>query len=358
MKDSGSKQRLFSYLKTVIEKDASDLHLSEGWYPTLRVDGELQPLESEQKLSAEETKEFAHLLMSDREKKLLEEQKAVDFSYTYKEEARFRINAYYQKGFISVALRLIPSEIRTIEELHLPENLHEFCYYSQGFFMVCGPTGHGKTTALAAMINEINHKRRSHVITIENPIEYLFPQRNCIIEQREVGRDTPSFSAGLKYGLRQDPDVIMVGEMRDRKTMAAALTAAETGHLVFATIHTNDAPQTIDRIVDSFPSHQQNQIRSQLSSSLLGVLSRRLIPKVDGGRINAVELLVANSAVKNLIRENKIYQIPSIIETSSEEGMISLNRSLAQLVRKGVVSMDKAESYSQNPTELKLMLNK
>lgn len=355
---NSSQKELHRLLDVVIEKEASDLHLGEDRVPTLRIEGELTPIKGEEPLSAEEARNFAEVMMTEEEKHRLEKEKAVDFSYTFEDKGRFRVNVYYQKGYVSVALRLIPSEIMTIEELHLPEVLHEFCLYNQGFFLVVGPAGHGKTTALAAMINEINKKRSDHIITIEDPIEYLFTPQKCIIDQREVGRDTTSFSAGLRSSLRQDPDVIMVGEMRSQRTISAALTAAETGHLVFTTLHTNDAPQTIDRIVDTFPADQQNQIRSQLASSLVGILSRRLLQRKEGGLINAVELLIANSAVRNLIREGKVHQISSIIETSQDEGMISLNRSLANLVQKGEVSMKKAQTYSQNSTELKLMLNK
>lgn len=357
MPDLEDKKRIHSLLDRVVERGASDLHLSEGRSPTLRVAGELIPIEHEKVLSPAEAKKLAFALLNPEDEHRLQKERSIDVSYTYKNKARFRVNVYYQKGYISAALRLIPSKIRTIEELHLPQVLHKFCLYSQGFFLVVGPAGHGKTTALAAMINEINHKRRDHIITIEDPIEYLYKEDKCIIDQREVNRDTHSFDRGLRAALRQDPDVIMVGEMRDQETMSAALTAAETGHLVFATLHTNDAPQTIDRIVDSFPPHQQSQVRSQLASTLIGILSRRLIPRIKGGRINAVELLIVNSAVRNLIRENKVFQIPSIIDTSYEEGMISLNRSLANLVDKGEISREKAEAYSQNPTELKLMLN-
>lgn len=353
-----SQKKLDRLMDIVIDKEASDLHLGEGRVPTLRIDGELSAIRSEHPLTAEEAEDLAEVMMTEEEKRKLDKEKTVDFSYTFEDKGRFRVNIYYQKGYVSAALRLIPSEIMSIEELHLPEILHKFCLYNQGFFLVVGPAGHGKTTALAAMINEINRKRQDHIITIEDPIEYLFTPQKCIIDQREVGRDTTSFSAGLRSSLRQDPDVIMVGEMRGQRTISAALTAAETGHLVFTTLHTNDAPQTIDRIVDTFPADQQSQVRSQLASSLAGVLSRRLIQRKEGGIINAVELLIANSAVRNLIREGKIHQISSIIETSQDEGMISLNRSLANLVQKGEISLKKAQTYSQNSTELKLMLNK
>lgn len=355
--DLDDKNNFKRYLRTVIEKDASDLHVTEGNPPTLRINGELVPIEGEPILTSEEAKNFAfNLLTPEQEERFLRE-KEIDISYTLQNRARFRVNVYYQKGYISSALRLIPTKIRTIEELYLPKTLHNFTKLQQGLFLVVGPSGHGKSTALAAMIDEINHIRTDHIITIEDPIEYIFEQDKCIIEQRELHRDTNSFERALRSALRQDPDVIMVGEMRDSETIAAALTAAETGHLVFATLHTNDASQTIDRIVDSFPPYQQSQIRYQLASTLVGVLSRRLLPKKQGGRINAVELLVANSAVRNLVRENKIYQIGTVIETGSDEGMISLNRSLTDLVKRGEVSLEVAESYSLNPGELRMILH-
>lgn len=253
-------------------------------------------------------------------------------------------------------MRHLPSDIMTIEELHLPKVCYEFTKRTQGFVMVVGPAGQGKTTAMASLIDEINHNRAEHVISIEDPVEYIFEEDKCIIDQREVGQDVKNFSRGLRGALRQDPDVIMVGEMRDAETMSSAVTAAETGHLVFATLHTNTAAQTISRIIDSFPSHQQSQIRAQLAGSILGVISRRLIPAKDGGVINAVEVMIANSAIRNLIRENKVHQIDTIIETSSEEGMISLNRSLADLVNNNKITIDQAKRYSADISGLNILL--
>ncbi|MCR4260813.1 MAG: type IV pilus twitching motility protein PilT, partial [Candidatus Colwellbacteria bacterium] len=250
------------------------------------------------------------------------------------------------------------AEIKTIEDLGLPNILHEFARLNQGFFLVTGPAGQGKSTTLAALLDEINHTRMDHIITVEDPIEYLFVQDRAIISQREVGADTPSFNDGLKSILRQDPDVIMVGEMRDVDSIATAMTAAETGHLVFSTLHTNSAAQTIDRIIDSFPASQQGQVTSQLAATLVGILSQRLVPRVDGGRVPAVEIMFVNSAVRNLIREKKAYQIDLVIETSLQQGMVTLNRSLAELVQKKEVRMEDAELYSLNPSELRILLEK
>jgi len=356
MLDLNAEKTIDELLEIVVKKEASDLHISEGRPPSIRIDGRLTPVENREKLTPESAKALVYSLLTPEDEGRFEKEKEIDFSYTYKKNNRFRVNVYYQKGYVSAALRLIPNKVRTIEELQLPAILGKFCLQNQGFFLLVGPSGNGKTTAMAAMVNEINQKRYDHVITIEDPIEYVFEQSKSIIDQRELYRDTNSFARALKSALRQDPDVIMVGEMRDPETISSALTAAETGHLVLATLHTNDAPQTIDRIVDSFPPHQQNQVRFQLASTLLGILSRRLIPRIGGGVINAVELLVVNGAVRNLIRENKIYQLPSIIETSFEEGMISLNRSLTDLVKKETISIDSALTFSSNPNELKLML--
>jgi len=356
MLDLNAEKKIDELLEIVVKKEASDLHISEGRPPSIRIDGDLFPIENMEKLTPEAAKSIVYSLLSPENEGRFEKEKEVDFSYTYKKNVRFRVNVYYQKGYVSAALRLIPNKVRDLSELELPAILSSFCLQNQGFFLLVGPSGNGKTTAMAAMIDEINQKRHDHVITIEDPIEYIFEQKKSIIDQRELYRDTDSFEKALRSALRQDPDVIMVGEMRDPETIKAALTAAETGHLVLATLHTNDAAQTIDRIVDSFPPHQQGQVRFQLASTLLGVLSRRLIPKIGGGVINAVELLVVNGAVRNLIRENKIYQLSSIIETGFEDGMVSLNRSLADLVKRETISIDSALTFSTNQNELKLML--
>ncbi|MCD6148099.1 type IV pilus twitching motility protein PilT [bacterium] len=342
-------------LECAINKGASDIHISVGHPPILRVNRVLTVV-GDDNLSAQETEALAFSLMSKKQKEMLSKRKEIDFSYNFQDRVRFRVNVFFQKGTISVALRLVPSRIKTIEELNLPPVLHRFTEARQGFVLVTGPSSHGKSTTLAALIEEINRTRAEHIITIEDPIEYLFKEKKAIIEQREVYQDTDSFANALRATFRQDPDIIMVGEMRDLETMETAITAAETGHLVFATLHTNSAAQTIHRIVDTFPSSRQAQIRAQLSGSLLGVISQRLIPGVEGKLVPACEIMINTPAVANLIRENKIHEIPLVIETSGEKGMISLNRALGQLVKAGKISFEKALGYSLNPAELRQLV--
>jgi len=342
-------------LECAINKGASDIHISVGHPPILRVNRVLTVV-GDDNLSAQETESLAFSLMSKKQKEMLSKRKEIDFSYNFQDRVRFRVNVFFQKGTISVALRLVPSRIKTIEELNLPPVLHRFTEARQGFVLVTGPSSHGKSTTLAALIEEINRTRAEHIITIEDPIEYLFKEKKAIIEQREVYQDTDSFANALRATFRQDPDIIMVGEMRDLETMETAITAAETGHLVFATLHTNSAAQTIHRIVDTFPSSRQAQIRAQLSGSLLGVISQRLIPGVEGKLVPACEIMINTPAVANLIRENKIHEIPLVIETSGEKGMISLNRALGQLVKAGKISFEKALGYSLNPAELRQLV--
>ena len=349
-------KKLEELLETTIKQQASDLHLSVGWPPTLRVSGRLVSLLKKKKLSPKDTKGLAQSMMSAEEFEKFLERKEIDFSYHFKDKARFRVNIFFQRENISCALRLIPSKIPTIEELNLPETLHEFTRASQGFVLITGPSSHGKSTTLASLVNEINQTKAVHIITIEDPIEYVFKDDRSIVDQREVNRDTISFSAALRSTFRQDPDVIMVGELRDSETMSTAITAAETGHLVFATLHTNSAAQTIHRIVDTFPPEQQQQVRAQLSGSLLGVVSQRLIPRIKGGLIPATEIMMCTPAVANLIRENKIHELPLVIETSAEKGMISLNRALAALVKQREISLENALNYSLSPTELKALI--
>lgn len=352
------KKKLDELLLATAKQNASDLHIAVGRRPAIRVDNVLVPLVKEDILNKETAEGLVLALVNEDQKKEFFIKRQLDFSYSFENKARFRINVYFQRGFMAAALRLIPSHIRTIEELNLPPLLHDLAKLQQGFVLVVGPAGHGKSTTLAALLDEVNHKRTDHIITIEDPIEYIFSQDRCIISQREVGSDTPTFHSALRSILRQDPDVIMVGEIRDPETMATAMTAAETGHLVFSTLHTNSASQTIDRIIDSFPSNQQGQIASQLAGTLVTIISERLIPRIGGGRIPAVEILIVNSAVRNLIREGKIYQIDLVIETSVQEGMISLNRSLAKLVKKKDISVEQAEAYSLNSSELRLLLER
>jgi len=350
------QNKLAELMILAAQQGASDLHLSVGKHPTVRIDGNLVPVSNESILTPEMTAGLiGALLTTDQQEKLITE-KEIDFAFSYEDKIRFRINVYFQKGYLSAALRLIPVNIRTIEDLSLPSILHEITKSQQGFFLAVGPAGHGKTTTLAALIDEINHSKMEHIITIEDPIEYTFVQDRALIDQREVGSDTLSFHRGLRSILRQDPDVIMVGEMRDPESISIALTAAETGHLVFSTLHTNSVSQTIDRIVDSFPGSQQGQIRSQLATTLIGIVSQRLIPKISGGRTPACEIMFVNSAIKNLIREKKTYQIDLVIDTSFQEGMMSLNRSLVELVRKREISLESAEAYSLNPSELRQLL--
>lgn len=341
--------------ETLIQR-ASDLHIANGHPPILRVAGRLIPLIRIKKFSPEDTQGLALALMKDDQQKRFMQEKEVDFSYGFENAARFRVNIFMQRETASCALRLIPAKISTVEELNLPPIVHELIQPSQGFILITGPSGQGKSTTMAALIDEINHTRAEHIITIEDPIEYVFKDDRSIIEQRELYRDTLSFAKALKATFRQDPDVIMVGEMRDPETIGIAITAAETGHLVLATLHTNSAAQSIHRIVDSFPAAQQGQIRAQLSGSLLGVVSQRLVPRIRGGLIPACEILINTPAVSNLIRENKIHEIPVVIETSAEIGMISLNRYLANLIRAKEIALDVAQNYSLNPSELRQLV--
>ena len=348
--------QLKELLSLTVKEQASDLHISVGHPPILRITGRLVPLVKKKKISPADSQGLAFQLMTEGQKERFLREKEIDFSYNFEDRARFRINIFFQRENISSALRLIPAKVPTIEELNLPPVLHQWTRPSQGFILVTGPSSHGKSTTLAALIDEINHTRSCHIITIEDPIEYVFEDDRAIIDQREVYHDTLSFARALRSTFRQDPDVIMVGEMRDPETMATAITAAETGHLVFATLHTNSASQTIHRVVDSFPPEQQDQIRAQLSGSLLGVISQRLIPRIKGGLIPACEIMISTPAVANLIRENKIHELPLVIETSAELGMISLNRSLASLVRAREISLENALNYSLDSAELRKLV--
>ncbi len=353
-----STQRLNSLLTATAKQGASDLHLAVGRHPTLRIDGVLVPLQSEPLLTPDAMEGVVGELMTAEQKQKLLAQRQLDFAYSFQDKARFRVNVYYQRGYLAAVLRLVPAQIRTIEELNLPPLLHDLSKLSQGFILLVGPAGHGKSSTLAAIVDEINHTRSDHVITIEDPIEYLFTQDQCMISQREVGNDTLSFHSALRTVLRQDPDVIMVGEMRDGVSIGTAMTAAETGHLVLSTLHTNSAAQTIDRIIDSFPPEQQSQVTSQLAATLVAIVSQRLLPRISGGRVPAAEIMIVNPAIRNLIRERKTYQIDLVIETSLQEGMVTLNRSLVNLVKNKEVSLENAELYSLNPAELRILLER
>ncbi len=352
------EQRIKSLLRLVAQQGASDLHLVVGRYPTIRLDGKLYPLTQENILSAEDTQGLSDALLSEENKKRLMDEGQIDFSYNFEDKARFRTNIFLQQSNISVAMRMVSGRVRTLEELNIPPVLYEFTRQTQGLLLVTGPVGHGKSTTLSAMIDFINHNEDKHIITIEDPIEYIYEQDRCIINQREIGRDTKSFSEGLRSVFREDANVVLIGELRDLETISTAMTAAETGHLILATLHTNDTSQTIDRIIDVFPAHQQNQVRSQLASVLLGVVSQRLVPRVGGGRIPAMEIMMNNHAVENLIRENKTYQIDSVIETGMRDGMVSLDKSLADLIQRGLVTLDDAFVYSKNQEYLQMLIAK
>ncbi|MDE1924823.1 MAG: type IV pilus twitching motility protein PilT [Patescibacteria group bacterium] len=348
--------KLNALIDTLIAQGASDLHLSAGAQPIIRVSGQLTPLLNEPVLSAEDTMGIiGEMLSPERRQKFIDKQE-VDFSYAYGDKVRFRGNGYFERGTVGVALRLIPRTIRSIAELNLPPVLEGFAAREQGFFLVVGPVGQGKTTTLAALIEKINNERAEHIITIEDPIEYLFDNKKSLVDQREVRVDTADFGVALESVFRQDVDVLMIGEMRTPETMSTAVTAAETGHLVFSTLHTNNAAQTIDRIIDSFPANQQDQIRIQLAGSLAGIFSQRLVPRISGGLIPAFELLLNNSAVANLIREKRSHEIQTVIETGAEEGMIDMNRCLADLVRQGEISVESAYARSWNPKTLEKLL--
>ncbi|MEK9209312.1 MAG: PilT/PilU family type 4a pilus ATPase [Patescibacteria group bacterium] len=350
------QKELNELLLVVAREGASDLHLSVGRYPTLRIAGKLTPLLKKPILTPKDTEGVVFSMLSEERRGRFLEERELDFSFVLEDKIRLRCNIFFQRGFVAAAFRLIPIKIKTLEELNLPPMLADFVRKKQGFFLVVGPTGHGKSTTLASLVDLINHEREEHIIAIEDPVEYMFLQDKSIIDQREVGQDTKSFHNALRSMFREDVNVAMVGEMRDPETISTAVTAAETGHLLLSSLHTNSAGQTIDRIIDSFPAEQQNQIRSQLSSSLLGIFSQRLLPRVSGGLIPAYELLIANSAVRNLIREGRIHEIDNVIETGTESGMVSLNRSLVNLIQKGEITMETALRYSLQPSVLETLL--
>ena len=340
-----SELELNKLLSIVLERDSSDLHLMAGEPPIIRVDTALLRLDNYQILGNDEISDLLSVLLTPAQRAQFDKNMQIDFSYAFKDSVRFRVNAYRHKGVIGIAMRVIPNRIKTLEELNLPPIFKRFTEKRQGLVLVVGPTGHGKSTALASMINEINNTRSEHILTIEDPIEYVFTPKQSLISQRELYLDTLSFPESLRSALREDINVVLVGEMRDYESVSAVLTIAETGHLVFATLHTNDAAQSIDRIVDVFPPTQQNQIRAQLASVLIGVVSLRLLPKIGGGRVPAYEIMVANHAVRNVIRDGKVYEIPNIIHTNLEEGMVPLDKTLALLVKQGLVEFEVAQNF-------------
>ena len=350
------KHELQSLFELILSEKASDLHFSVGSHPIIRVAGRLMPLLKKPILTEGDVSSFAKVLMRPDQFEKLDRRDEIDFSYETSQGLRFRGNAFFQRGKKSIALRLIPNTIKSFEELNLPPILESFTQRPQGFFLCVGPVGQGKSTTLAAMVNRINSTRFEHIVTIEDPIEYVYTEQKSLIDQREVGIDTPSFESALNAIFRQDVDVILIGEMRNTVTISTAVTAAETGHLVYSTLHTNDAAQTISRIIDSFPGDQQAQIRIQLSSSLIAIFSQRLVPHITGGLVPAYELLINNTAVSNLIRENRIHEIPSIIETGLEHGMIDMNRSLAKLVQNGDITVENAFNFSVNPKGLERLI--
>ncbi len=344
-------------LQITIQKNASDLHLIAYSEPTLRIHGTLTPVPQTKPLMPEEVESLVMALVTEEQKELLLANKELDFSFALGEVARFRVNAYYQKGYVSAALRMLPLKIRNLEELQLPQTLHKFTELVQGFVLVTGPTGHGKSTTLAALVNEINQNRACHILTIEDPIEYVYPKAKAFVSQRELHLDTHAWDVALRGALREDPDVVLIGEMRDYETIESAITIAETGHLVFSTLHTNSAAQAIDRIVDVFAEHQQDQIRLQLASTLEAIVSQRLVPSLNGERIVVNEILLANSAVKTIIREGKTHLLDNVIQTSGELGMESMESALARKVRAGQISLQIAQTYSNKAKELTRLLS-
>jgi len=349
---TSTQPRVEILLEEVVKKKASDLHLQVGLAPTLRIDGSLTAVSGTDVMTEETVEALVFALLDDDQKQILLKDKEFDFSFAFGDLGRFRVNAFHERGNIAAALRLIPNEILTIEQLGLPDIVNKFADYPRGLVLVTGPTGSGKSTTLAAMIDKINTEKAHHIITIEDPIEFTHKSKKSVLVQREVHYDTFSFSAALRSSLRQDPDVVLIGEMRDLETIASAITIAETGHLVFATLHTNSAAQSIDRMIDVFPAHQQPQIRAQLSNILMAICSQRLIPSIGGGRSVATEILVATPAVRNIIREGKTHQLDAVIQTGAEYGMQSMDKTLVTMIHAGTISYDEARNYAVDIEEL------
>jgi len=347
-----AQPRIEVLLEEVIKKKASDLHLQVGLPPMLRVDGALVAVSGTEALNEEAVEALIFAILDDDQKQILLKDKEFDFSFAFGDLGRFRVNAFHERGNLAAALRLIPNEILTIEQLSLPPIVSKFADYPRGLVLVTGPTGSGKSTTLAAILHKINAERGTHIVTIEDPIEFTHKSMKSVVVQREVHYDTYSFSAALRSSLRQDPDVVLIGEMRDLETIAAAITIAETGHLVLATLHTNSASQSIDRMVDVFPPHQQPQIRTQLSNILMAICSQRLVPSIGGGRIAAAEILVATPAVRNIIREGKTHQLEAVIQTGAEFGMQSMDKTLVNLIHNGTITYDEARMVAVDIDEL------
>lgn len=348
----GDQPRIEVLLEEVIKKKGSDLHLQVGLPPMLRVDGALVPVTGGEVMTDEVVETLIFAILDEDQKQILLKDKEFDFSFAFGDLGRFRVNAFHERGNMAAALRLIPNEILSVEQLGLPGIVTKFADYPRGLVLVTGPTGSGKSTSLASLIHKINMEQSRHIITIEDPIEYTHTSKKSVIVQREVHYDTYSFSAALRSALRQDPDVVLIGEMRDLETIASAITIAETGHLVFATLHTNSAAQSIDRMIDVFPPHQQPQIRSQLSNILMAICSQRLIPSIGGGRVAAAEILIGTPAVRNIIREGKTHQLDAVIQTGAEFGMQSMDKQLVQLIHEGTITYDEARNYAIDVDEL------
>jgi twitching motility protein PilT len=347
-----AQPRIEILLEEVVKKKASDLHLQVGLPPMLRVDGALVAVSGADALTDEAVETLIFAILDEDQKQILLKDKEFDFSFAFGDLGRFRVNAFHERGNLAAALRLIPNEIESIEQLGLPPVVTKFADYPRGLVLVTGPTGSGKSTSLAALIHKINMEQARHIITIEDPIEYTHNSKKSVIVQREVHYDTYSFSAALRSALREDPDVVLIGEMRDLETIASAITIAETGHLVFATLHTNSAAQSIDRMIDVFPPHQQPQIRSQLSNILMAICSQRLVPTIGGGRVAAAEILIGTPAVRNIIREGKTHQLDAVIQTGAEFGMQSMDKQLVNLIHQGTVTYDEARNVAVDIEEL------
>jgi len=350
------KLKIELLLEEVIKKKASDLHLQVGLPPILRIDGNLTAISGMPKLTEENVEALVYAILDEEQKQILIKDKEFDFSFAFGDLGRFRVNAFHEKGNLASALRLIPNELLSIEQLGLPPIVNKFSDYPRGLVLITGPTGSGKSTTLAALVDKINTERAAHIITIEDPIEFTHTSKKSVVVQREVHYDTYSFSASLRSSLRQDPDVVLIGEMRDLETIAAAITIAETGHLVFATLHTNSAAQSIDRMIDVFPPHQQPQIRAQLSNIIQAIASQRLVPAIGGGRIAAAEILIATPAVRNIIREGKSHQLDAVIQTGAEHGMQSMDKTLVELIHAGTITFEESRNFAVDIEELDRMM--